>query len=382
MKLYMLAYPPPLPPPPPMRYTRIINQLSSHIYGSPPDRDPLPRPILEPHRAEGGIWNRGLNEPSTHTTLQNILALERFRYLFPPLPRARKPFSPSHCAGPLCYFTRMVFVPGIVCPMYAPCMPCVCPVCLLYAPLLPSAMRKATDLGDPHIAFWRPLIWQLDCVLDKLPNHQGTVYRGVGLHFDEDKYRQGNAVCWPAFSSASTQEGVAKEFVEKKKKEEGTLFFVHSTRAKAVSQFSRFPEEQEVLFRPNTGFEVSETLYKRNQIASFHDVTHDCIEMREASGDPQQAPCARGTLGAVTYPGLPGLPHTRVPMTPVYTGPDNCSSGPSGPNSTVTQRKIGLPQLVTSSADLIEPSAQDMLASPPESKAHTPSSSGMPILYT
>ena len=53
-----------------------------------------------------------------------------------------------------------------------------------------------------------------------------------------------NQVCWPALSSASAERAVAQAFV---KNDEGSLFFVQSTGGRAISRFSKYPDEAEVL---------------------------------------------------------------------------------------------------------------------------------------
>ena len=122
-----------------------------------------------------------------------------------------------------------------------------------------GAMNRAMRAHDAAgIAFWRPLIWQLDRALLALPPYRGKLYRGISLKFNEESYKRAEAVCWPAFSSASATRAVAEEFV---KGDDGTLFFLQSVGARAISRFSKFPLEDEVLFRPNTVFEITSTLY-------------------------------------------------------------------------------------------------------------------------
>ena len=144
-----------------------------------------------------------------------------------------------------------------------------------------GAMNSAMRTHDKHaIAFWRPLIWQVDQALQQLPPYHGKLYRGISLKFNEQIYKRGGAVCWPAFSSASATRAVAEEFV---KGDDGTLFFLQSCGARAISKFSKFPDEDEVLFRPNTVFEISSTLYGNSDIGAFY-ASVDNIAMTELSG--------------------------------------------------------------------------------------------------
>ena len=105
-------------------------------------------------------------------------------------------------------------------------------------------MPATRVLPQEGIDFWRPLLWQIDQALLVLPPQSGKLYRGISLRFSEKSYKTGHDVCWPAFSSASANQAVAEEFV---KGDEGTLFFLQSASARAISRFSKFPDEAEVL---------------------------------------------------------------------------------------------------------------------------------------
>ena len=138
----------------------------------------------------------------------------------------------------------------------APVISCISVFCVLQ---IYGAMNRAMRLHDSvAIDFWRPLIWHVDRALQQLPPYAGRLYRGIGVRFKEQEYKKHEQVVWPAFSSASATRAVAQEFV---KGDDGTLFFVNSCAARAISKLSRFPDEDEVLFRPNTVFEITSTLY-------------------------------------------------------------------------------------------------------------------------
>ena len=58
------------------------------------------------------------------------------------------------------------------------------------------------------------------------------------------------------------------------------LFIHQSAGAKPISKFSKFPDEAEVLFRPNTVFEITSTLYGTSDIGQFYSEI-DNIAMSE-----------------------------------------------------------------------------------------------------
>ena len=172
-----------------------------------------------------------------------------------------------------------------------------------------GAMNRAMRTNDEAgIAFWRPLIWQVDRALLMLPPYRGKLYRGINLKFNEQSYKRAEAVCWPAFSSASATRAVAEEFV---KGDDGTLFFLQSVGARAISRFSKFPLEDEVLFRPNTVFEITSTLYGDSDIGAFY-ASVDNIAMTEvhasslAVSKPKHVPAGDAFSGQL-FSDLPGI---------------------------------------------------------------------------
>ena len=172
-----------------------------------------------------------------------------------------------------------------------------------------GAMNRAMRLHDAHaIAFWRPLIWQVDCALQLLPKHTGKLYRGISVRFSEQDYREGQHVCWPALSSASAERAVAQAFV---KGDEGSLFFIQSTAGRAISKFSKFPDEAEVLFRPNTMFEITSTLYNTSVIGEFYSGTDNIamVELTGAGPSPGPALGAAPSAGRGARAPVPAVPH-------------------------------------------------------------------------
>ena len=183
-----------------------------------------------------------------------------------------------------------------------------------------SAMNRAMRVHDHDaVDFWRPLIWQIDRALQELPCHKGRLYRGINVRFSEDDYKAGQKVCWPALSSASAEKSVASEFV---KGDEGSLFFIACTAGRPISRFSKFPDEAEVLFRPNTVFTITSTLYGRSDIGQFYSGI-DNIAMVEVGARPQTSAAGApdqpfGGPGLCGFPLQPradsGLVHVDLPV--------------------------------------------------------------------
>eukprot|EP00668_Euglena_longa_P007128 GGOE01008513.1.p1 GENE.GGOE01008513.1~~GGOE01008513.1.p1 ORF type:complete len:995 (-),score=278.11 GGOE01008513.1:11-2935(-) len=144
-----------------------------------------------------------------------------------------------------------------------------------------SSMNHAMRLRDPKlIAFWRPLIWEIDQALQALPPIPSKSFRGINCQMDPMIYRAGGHICWPSFSSASQSRSVAEEFA---KGESGTLFFLQGTTPRHIARVSRYPDEDEVLFGPNSVFEVTTTLQQTSDIGQFYGKV-DNIAMKQIGG--------------------------------------------------------------------------------------------------
>ena len=85
--------------------------------------------------------------------------------------------------------------------------------------------------------------------MEKLPNYEGTVYRGTSLSPDIlAKYVPGQTVVEDAFTS--TSKTLQASF------DGNTKFVIQSLQGKDVSLLSKYPGEQEILFRPGSPFKV------------------------------------------------------------------------------------------------------------------------------
>eukprot|EP00667_Euglena_gracilis_P018574 EG_transcript_19737 len=151
-------------------------------------------------------------------------------------------------------------------------------------------MNKAMRLRDmPKVEYWRPLIWDIDMALRALPSYEGKSYRGIKCQVSPAEFVVGGTICWTAFSSASQRKAVAEEFAKPPAEGRGvgTLFFVTSFGAKPISAISRYPDEAEVLFPPNTLFQVTSTLFGDSEIGEFYKVVDNVAMTQVAGGQPQ-----------------------------------------------------------------------------------------------
>ena len=111
--------------------------------------------------------------------------------------------------------------------------------------LLNDALRDAKPGGPPLPRRIDDYRRTLNDALDKLPDEQGTFWRGVDLSGTEQaEYVPGRIVTWGAFSSATRRQDRAFP--------RNTLFTIHGRHGKDIHRYSEFPREAEVLFKSGT----------------------------------------------------------------------------------------------------------------------------------
>lgn len=121
-------------------------------------------------------------------------------------------------------------------------------------------MNKALRSGD--VGKDEKLKTQIDAVIkalkkdsDKLPVFQGTVYRGACLPESiVETLVPGAFFSDKAFFSTSRNKAKASQF---KSNDQAVLFEITSGTGRQVAKFSKHKEEDEVLFLPNTRFEIT-----------------------------------------------------------------------------------------------------------------------------
>ena len=88
-------------------------------------------------------------------------------------------------------------------------------------------------------------------------NYVGTCYRALKIKLAPHVYAEGKTTTWQQFSSATKKQLVTYTFLERDgMKLLGSLFVIHSTKAKQIEELSVIPEEEEVLFGCNSHFRV------------------------------------------------------------------------------------------------------------------------------
>lgn len=99
--------------------------------------------------------------------------------------------------------------------------------------------------------------------LQEIRNFRGTVYRGLTLEKSEirEVFKVGRIYRDRGFMSCSQDKVKADKFSclgvpLSRTTQRSIMLVIESKSGKDISRFSKYPEEQEVLFPPMTGFEV------------------------------------------------------------------------------------------------------------------------------
>lgn len=88
--------------------------------------------------------------------------------------------------------------------------------------------------------------------LGKMKNYIGVVHRGIKQFKFASHHKVNDSFYWAAFTSTSKCEKICANF----KDDKGSIFHINSLTGKDVSEFSVYPQEEEVVFMPYTYFIV------------------------------------------------------------------------------------------------------------------------------
>ncbi|CAF1496035.1 unnamed protein product, partial [Rotaria sp. Silwood1] len=102
---------------------------------------------------------------------------------------------------------------------------------------------KNRNALEPWFAFLKLFI----TALEKLPSTRKTVWRGVDGDVGSE-FADGLVHTWWSINSCSMDLKVVEQHLG----ETGTIFAIDAVRAKNISAFSTFPEEQEIVLMPGT----------------------------------------------------------------------------------------------------------------------------------
>eukprot|EP00667_Euglena_gracilis_P001964 EG_transcript_1961 len=120
-----------------------------------------------------------------------------------------------------------------------------------------EACRTTGAKSEKRLGLFRDYLYHLDRAISVLPAFVGITYRGVRVLMPPDCYALGKKVTWQAFSSTTRSAPRTVPFLEKDGNQlKGSVFVLRIWRGRDITDFSAFPEEQEVLLGLNSAFKV------------------------------------------------------------------------------------------------------------------------------
>ena len=113
-------------------------------------------------------------------------------------------------------------------------------------------LNDALRVADRSVLVpWHGYLKLIDTALKKLPSVQMILWRGVNVDISKN-YKGGEEVTWWSFNSCSSQVKVVKQFLGFV----STLFTIEAKNGKCISNYSNFPEENEVILGLGTRLRV------------------------------------------------------------------------------------------------------------------------------
>ena len=124
-------------------------------------------------------------------------------------------------------------------------------------------MNKAiSERNDNNLRACRGYILHLLKALRKLkpvPTKGRRLYRGIdgdSPNFDKNRYKPGNVLTWPAFTSTSLREDAIRDQFLKRASKPVIFEITGDFVGYNIKDFSNYPDEDEVLLEPETTFKV------------------------------------------------------------------------------------------------------------------------------
>ena len=123
---------------------------------------------------------------------------------------------------------------------------------------LNKACRTPGGASERRLAVYRDYLFHMQEAVSTLPNYCGRVYRGIDSKINPSTYADGSIITWQQFSSTSKKQQQARKFLVFRPPSQlsGSMFVIDVKTGKEVEELSQFPEEEEVMLRPNTFFTV------------------------------------------------------------------------------------------------------------------------------
>ena len=117
--------------------------------------------------------------------------------------------------------------------------------------------KMLRDRDRTKLLVYFPFLKLLLTALEKLPNYEGVVYRGVKVQNNlKSQYRVGRNLTWWAFSSCTLDGDILSSDTFCGSTGERILFTIRCKNGKDISAYSAYSSEKEILLPPGRVFKV------------------------------------------------------------------------------------------------------------------------------
>ena len=135
--------------------------------------------------------------------------------------------------------------------------------CSLYRLLNAELRIEDRSLLKP----WFDYLKLFDTALQKLPNHEANLWRGIGADITQN-YRKDMQLTWWNFTSCSSSLAAVESFLGSESP--STLLMVEAKHGKSVSKYSSFPKEYEIILSMGSRVCVSDNPLQTERLNVIH----------------------------------------------------------------------------------------------------------------
>lgn len=144
---------------------------------------------------------------------------------------------------------------------------------------------------EPHLKSIELSIKMAESALESMPNFSGIAKRATALNrktYDFYKNNIGKEISEKGFLSATTSQDMSAEellnnFVEFSSESTRVVFIINSKNGKSVKELSEYPDEEEIMFKPNSKFKIK-SIQENNKykLRSGNESTYSIVFLEES----------------------------------------------------------------------------------------------------
>ena len=154
--------------------------------------------------------------------------------------------------------------------------------------------KKLRHEDRSQVRPWFAYLKLFDTAAEKLSKFEGTVWRGVDKDLSKE-FKKNQTITWWSISSCSKSIKVIKNFLGNTEK--STLFNIECKNGRCISEFTCYPNEDEVVLMPGTTLKVVDDALDHGGLVVMHlkEIDDDDMSDDEESGATASAQSIKTT---------------------------------------------------------------------------------------